>query len=192
MKMPSPLQIVFMVIVAALLAGGIYLAVVVVKQVRAVPGLEAQLEQVEAEIAWLQQTYDIPALEVELADLEDELEGVPFPIFEGDENPSVDVFDLIENAVEEAHVYAYTYSEGAPTAEIIGDSDIEYQAFPIGVTAEATTLPRLYTFLEEVEDNAPYETLVIDDIEIVHTVGTEPESWSISFEITVYAQPAEE
>ena len=191
MRKPSRSQLVFMVIVAALLGVGIYFTVVAVQQVRAGPSVEKDIAQVQRQITTLTQRYDIDALEAELAGIEEELEEAPFPKADAVEN--VEVHDLVIDAGHEAGVQGLSYIPAAPTTGTIGGGDIEYKVLTYAVEVSATELSGLYYFLDEIERNTLnlYETLVIDHVSMVYVPGTETvdECWTMSVHVVVYAQP---
>jgi hypothetical protein len=69
------------------------------------------------------------------------------------------------------------------------DDGTEYTAFIYKLEATATELSGLYNFLGEIESNASYESLIINNVELEYVPATEEVTayWHMNFEIVVYA-----
>ena len=192
MKKPSQSQFLLLVILAALIGVGIYFVVVTVKQARAASDLETQIVDVEGQIASIDNQYDIDALEGELDDLYDELEDAQFP--KDDEVGTIAVLDVVEEAKDAAGVLII-YGNMPDTVRTVylngneNDNGTEYTAFVYKLEATATELSGLYNFLDEIESNASYQSLVINAVEIEYVPATEQATayWGMAFEIVVYA-----
>ena len=193
MKKPSQSQFLLLLIVAALIGVGIYFVVVTVKQARAASNLETQIADVEAQISSINRQYDIDALNDTLNDLYDELEEAEFP--EEDEVGTIAVLDVVEEAKDAAGV-RIIYGNMPDTVRTVylngneNDNGTEYTAFIYELEATATELSGLYNFLDEIESNASYQSLVINAVEIEYIRATveEPAYWHMAFEIIVYTQ----
>ena len=193
MKKPSQSQFLLLLIVAVLIGVGIYFVVVTVKQARAASNLETQIADVEAQISSINRQYDIDALNDTLNDLYDELEEAEFP--EEDEVGTIAVLDVVEEAKDAAGV-RIIYGNMPDTVRTVylngneNDNGTEYTAFIYELEATATELSGLYNFLDEIESNASYQSLVINAVEIEYIRATveEPAYWHMAFEIIVYTQ----
>lgn len=192
MKKPSQSQFLLLIIVAALIGVGIYFVTVTVKQARAASDLETQIVDVEDQISSINNQYDINALNDTLNDLYDELEDSEFP--EEDEIGTIAVLDVVEEAKDAAGV-RIIYGNMPDTVRTVylnvneNDNGTEYTAFIYELEATATELSGLYNFLYEIESNASYESLVINDVELQYVPATEQATayWAMTFEIVVYA-----
>ena len=193
MKKPSQSQFLLLLIVAALIGVGIYFVVVTVKQASAASDLETQIVDVEAQISSINSQYDIDALNDTLNDLYDELEDSQFPT--EDEVGTIAVLDVVSDAKEAAGV-RIIYGNMPDTVRTVylngneNDNGTEYTAFIYELEATATELSGLYYFLNEIESNASYESLIINAVEIEYIRATveEPAYWHMTFEIIVYTQ----
>ena len=193
MKKPSQSQFLLLLIVAALIGVGIYFVVVTVKQARAASDLETQIVDVEAQISSINRQYDIDALNDTLNDLYDELEDSQFP--EEDEVGTIPVLDVVEEAREATGVRIISaYMPDTIRAEYLNgnenDNGTEYTAFIYKLEAIYPELSGLYNFLDEIESNASYQSLIINAVEIeyIHATVEEPAYWGMTFEIIVYTQ----
>lgn len=189
MKKLSQLQLLLLVAAVALVGLGVYFTVVIVQQVQAASNLETQVSDVEGDIASIENQYDLEALEAELAALQSHLNAVAFPKANGVEN--IQINDLVIHALQDADVQGQSFLPEGPTNVFLNNNETVYEAFIYEVGATADKLPSLYAFLDELEVNAPYETLVINNVIIEFIVATEeqPAYWTITLDIVVYARP---
>ena len=193
MKKPSQSQFLLLLIVAALIGVGIYFVAVTVKQASAASNLETQIADVEGQIASINKQYDIDALEGEIDDLYDELEDSQFPTEDG--VGTIAVLDVVSDAKDAAGV-RIIYGNMPGTVRTVylngneNDNGTEYTAFIYELEATATELSGLYNFLDEIESNASYQSLVINAVELEYIPATieEPAYWDMAFEIVVYSQ----
>ena len=193
MKKPSQSQFLLLLIMAALIVVGVYFVVVTVKQARAASNLETQIAEVEGQISSINGQYDIDALEGEIDDLYDELEDSQFPTEDG--VGTIAVLDVVSDAKDAAGV-RIIYGNMPDTVRTVylngneNDNGTEYTAFIYELEATATELSGLYNFLDEIESNASYQSLVINAVEIeyIHATVEEPAYWHMAFEIIVYTQ----
>jgi hypothetical protein len=107
---------------------------------------------------------------------------VPFPEYVDDN----EIFDLVQRSAETANVTISWAKGGMSTEAIIDGSESEYRVYHYDVTASGA-MSDVFTFLSELEENAPYETTKLDEVEL--TSSGNSDSWSIEFEILVFAQP---
>jgi len=193
MKKPSQSQFLLLIIVAALIGVGIYFVVVTVKQARAASDLETQIVDVEDQISSINGQYDIAALNDTLNDLYDELEEAEFPKEDG--VGTIAVLDVVEESKDATGV-RIIYGNMPDTVRTVylngneNDNGTEYTAFIYELEATATELSGVYNFLDEIESNASYESLIINAVEIEYIRATveEPAYWDMTFKIVVYAQ----
>ncbi len=193
MKKPSQSQFLLLLIVDALIVVGIYFVVVTVKQASAASNLETQIADVEGQIASINSQYDIDALEGEIDDLYDELEDSQFPTEDG--VGTIAVLDVVSDAKDTAGV-RIIYGNMPDTVRTVylngneNDNGTEYTAFIYKLEATANELSGLYNFLDEIESNASYQSLVINAVELEYIPATieEPAYWDMAFEIVVYSQ----
>ena len=146
----------------------------------------------EAQISSINRQYDIDALNDTLNDLYDELEEAEFP--KEDEVGTIAVLDVVEEAKDAAgvRIIYVNMPDTVSTVYLNGnenDTGTEYTAFIYELAATATELSGLYNFLDEIESNASYESLVINDVELKYVPATEQATayWGMTFEIVVYA-----
>ena len=136
----------------------------------------------ESQIAKMSQLPSASALQAELDSLQFELDTTPFP-------PSVDdnvMFDLVQQAADAAGTAFEEWVINDPTSQAIDGSALNYQVYSYNVTASGA-LSDIFDFLSEMEQNAPYQTMILDEIELTRDAKTA--RWSIAFEIMVFAQP---
>lgn len=182
MRRLSAFRLFFLLILGALLVGNIYFGVMYYKAYRSQGALAQEIATVEAQIAAMVQLHSINALEAELAALEEELNDAPFPK-DVDTN---EIFDLVERSAARAALTIDAWAVGSVTEEGVDGSAYDYQVHSYEVTASGA-LSDIFRFLTQVEDNAPYETARIDDVALTYESGTD--SWALTFDILVYAQP---
>ncbi len=193
MKKPSQSQFLLLLIVAALIGVGIYFVVVTVKQASAASNLETQIADVEGQISSIDKQYDIDALNDTLNDLYDDLEDSQFPTEDG--VGTIAVLDVVSDAKDAAGV-RIIYGNMPDTVRTVylngneNDNGMEYTAFIYELEATATELSGLYNFLDEIESNASYQSLVINAVELEYIPASdeEPAYWHMTFEIIVYTQ----
>ena len=189
MKKLTQLQLLLLVAVVALIGLGVYFTVVIVQQVQAASDLETQMADVESDIASIENQYDLDALEAALATLEEDLDDSAFP--KADDVENIEVNDLVIYGLQNAEVQGQRFIPEGPIDVFLNNNGTVYKAFIYEVGAAADKLPALYSFLDELEVNAPYETTVIENVVIEFVVATEeePAYWTISIDIIVYARP---
>ncbi len=182
MRRPSGFQALFLLIVIALLAGNIYFGIGYYRDGSSKGALSADLAAVEAQIDAFEQTYDIEELQAYLTNLLQQLEEAPFPM---DVEDNV-IYDHVRTAAEEAGAHIDSWTEGDVTDEAVNGSQTEYRLFSYETTVSGT-LDEIFDFLAGVEENPPYETIKMDEVELAYDSDTL--IWSMTFYIQVYAQP---
>ena len=189
MKKLSQLQLLLLVAAVALIGLGVYFTVAIVQQVRAASDLETQVAEVESDIATIENQYDLDALEAELAALQSQVDAAVFP--KSSEVENIQINDLVIYALQKTGVQGQSFIPDSPTDVYLNSNETLYKAFIYEVGATADKLPGLYEFLEQLEVDAPYETLVIKDVIIEFIVATDeqPAYWTITIDIIVYARP---
>ena len=143
--------------------------------------LADEVDAVELQIARLVQLHDIDAMQAELASLAAQLNETPFPPYVDDNV----VFVLVQRSAETANV-PITWATGGMSLETIDGSALAYPVYYYEVTASGA-LSDIFCFLSEMEENAPYETLKLDDVELTYDQASD--SWSIEFEMLAFAPP---
>ena len=188
MKRPTPFQWLLVFVAAGLVALSVYMVVLTVQHASAAADVEDQITSVEAEIIKVSGQYNVLALQAELNQLEDEMEESQFPATDDVEN--IQVLDLIISAEHNAGLQVESFVPDTPIVVYLNGSAIEYKAFPYDVSVSAAGVPQLYAFLDDVESNAPYQTLVIDDVELEYYPATdeEPAYWLMECDVIVYAR----
>ncbi|MBA7599181.1 hypothetical protein ES703_06208 [subsurface metagenome] len=182
MKGLTGTRAIFLLIVIALVVVLIYLGVTYFQDRGREGTLEDEIAEVEVQIA-LMAHGDISALQEQLASLQEQLGEVHFP----EDVHSTLIFALIHNSATTAGIEDYSFSESGTTQRGVDGSDTEYQLYPFEVTA-AGTLDEIFEFLGEMEDNMPYDAVIVQDVDL--TYDSETEIWEITFEIVIFAQPS--
>jgi len=181
-KRLSTFRLTFILILLPLVALSILFGVMAYQDYRDEESLADEVEAVELQIARLAQLHDIDTLEAELASLVAQLNDMPFPQYVKDNV----IFGLVQQSAVTAGVTIESWVIEGVTSEAIDGSALGYPVYYYEVTASGT-LPDIFTFLSEMEENAPYETIRLDEVEL--TYDTDSDSWSITFEILAFAQP---
>jgi len=96
------------------------------------------------------------------------------------------IHDYVLAAVDEAGVAFETWAEGAVIEDTVNGTGQGYRLFSYE-TAVSGSLDEIFDFLTEMEANAPYDTIKLDDVELKYSSTTL--TWSMEFTILVYAQP---
>ncbi len=184
----SQLQLLLLVLMVALVGVAVYFVVVAVQQASAASDLESQIAEVESDIAQVSGQYNVDALQSQLESLQAELEEAEFPTQEEMEN--VRVLDLVIDAEHEVGIQVESFWPEDPTYVTLSDDERVYTAYVHVVTAMSSDITGLYQFLDEVESNIPFETLVIDRVALEFIPATESEAayWSMGCDLIVYAQ----
>lgn len=180
MKGLSTFRFATILILLVLVAVSILFGVLVYQDNRDEGKLADEVDAVEMDIARLAQLSDIDALETELASLMAQLNDVPFP----QDVDTNEVFGLVDESAATANVTVSWAIKGMSTQPIIDGSDLEYRVYRYEVTASGA-LSNIFDFLRGMEENAPYETMRLDEVEL-----TWADIWSITFTILVFAQPS--
>ena len=146
-------------------------------------GLADDIVAVDAQIAAFGQPYDIEELEAFITNLLQQLADAHFP-------QAVEqniIYDYVLAAVEEAGVAFDDWdAEGAVIEDTVNGTGQEYRLFSYEA-AVSGSLDEIFDFLAEMEANAPYDTIKLDDVELKYSSDTL--TWSMEFTILVYAQP---
>ncbi len=182
MRKLSGTRLVLLLILVALVAGNIYLGIGYYQDRGSEDELADDIAAVEVQIATMERLHDIPALEAELAALEDELAEVHFP-------PDVEyiiIHDYVMAAADEAGVAFDNWKVEDTIETTVNGTEQEYRLFSYLATISGT-LDEIFDFLAEIEANAPYDTIKLDEMEL--TYDSDTLTWSMSFTILVYAQP---
>jgi len=184
----SQLQLLLLVLTVALIGVAIYFVVVAVQQASAASDLESHIADVQSQVAKVSGQYDVEALETQLDSLQEELQEAEFPTQEQVEN--VQVLDLVIDAEHEAGIQVESFWPEEPTNVALSHSEMVYTAYVHVVTAMSPHVAGLYQFLDEVESNIPFDTLVIDGVALEFIPATDSEAayWSMECNIIVYAQ----
>ena len=186
MKDLSAFRLTLILVLVGLVAVSILLGVLAYQDYREEGDLEDDWEalelQVKLERAQSEGSHDIGLLTAELASLSAQLDDTNVPRFP----PYVDdseITDLI-SATKAAVTVSWTI-EGE-SMEPIGGGDSGYLVHRYEVEASGG-LEGILGFLKELEDDDSYQTLKLDEVELVYDGGSG--TWSIEFEVLVYAQP---
>jgi Tfp pilus assembly protein PilO len=184
MRKLSSFQLVFLFLTIGLVAGTIYFGVLYYLSYRNQGALAQEIKNVESTISSLQYIPNLSVLRAQLSALEEQLEAMPFPR----EVNNPEVYDYVWRAAQNAGVRLdYWNAEDEPSqAQITGGSDYEYRVHTYDVTV-AGSMTQILNFLNQMEDNAPFDTVKLEDIDLEYdSVDVE---WSLVFTIYVYAQP---
>lgn len=184
MKKLSSFQLVFLLITIGLVAGTVYFGVLYYLSYRSEGALAQEIEDVESTIASLQYIPNLDVLRGQLAALEEQLEEMPFPR----EVSNPEIYDYVWRAAQNAGVRLdYWSAEDEPSAvQIAGGSECEYRVHSYEVTV-AGSLNQIFNFLSQMEDNAPFDTVKLEDIDLEYDSAND--EWSLALIIYVYAQP---
>ena len=184
MKRLSGTRAIFLLIMVALLAGTIYMGIDYYQENRREGTVEDDIATMEQQIADMERYHDIDALEAELVSLQEQLAEAHFP----KDVDSTLILGLIIASADTAGLgSAPNFKESGMTQKGVNGSDYEYRVYAFEVTAVGT-LDEIFEFLGEIEDNMPYDAVKMQDVDLVYDSDTE--SWEITFEIVVFAQPA--
>lgn len=181
MKRLTGFHAILLVILVALLAGNVYFAMAYNRDRSNEGILTDELAAIESQIEMYEQMYNIEALEVDLESLVQQLEEVPFTEDVEDNT----VYDWVRTATEEAEVHIDSWTEEDVIDHAVNGSGYLYRLFSYEATVSGA-LTKIFDFLAELEENMPYETMKIDDVEL--TYDSETLTWSITFMVSVYAQ----
>ena len=182
MKRLSAFRLTLILIVLGLVAISILLGVLTYQGSGDEDELADEVEAVKLQIARLEQLHDIDGLEAELARLVAQINDTPFPEYVDDNV----IFDLIRQSATITGVTVESWTPDNVSVQPIDGSASGYRVYGYEVTASGT-LSNIFAFLREMEENAPYETVKLDDVKLDH--GGSSDSWSIEFEMMVFAQP---
>ena len=184
MRKLSSFQLVFLLLTIGLVAGTIYFGVLYYLSYRSEGALAREIEDVESTISSLQYIPNLSVLRAQLAALEEQLEEMPFP----KEVNNPEMWDYVRRAAQNADVdLRYWNAEDEPSqVQIAGGSASEYRVHTYDVTV-AGSLTQIFNFLSQMEDNAPFDTVKLEDIDLEY--DSEDDEWSLVFTIYVYAQP---
>ena len=182
MKRLSAFRLTFILILLGLVAVSILLGVLAYQDYRDEEKLEKEWKAVELQIARLEQLHDIDALVAERNRLLVQLNDTPFPEYVDDNV----MFDLVRQSAATTDVTIESWAPEGVSVQPIDGSASGYRVYRYEVTASGA-MSDVFTFLSEMEENAPYETTKLDEIELTYGGGSD--SWSIEFEILVFAQP---
>jgi len=181
-KQLSAFRLTLILIVLVLVAINILLGVLAYQDNREEEKLADDVEAVELQILRLEQLHDIDALQAEYASLAAQVNDTPFPEYVDDNV----MFDLVRQSATTTGVTIKSWTPGGVSVQPIDGSAIGYRVYGYEVTASGA-MSDVLTFLSELEENAPYETTKLDGVELTHSGDSV--SWSIEFEILVFAQP---
>lgn len=181
-------QMLLLALVVALIGLSAYCVVVVVQQVSGASELEGEIAEVEEAIAKINAQYDVEGLQAQLDSLKAELEQAEFPAEEDVE--AVKVLDLVIDAEHDAGIQVDSFWPEDPTTVSLNDNGMTYTAFIHALTAMSADVAGVYEFLDAVETNSPFETLIIDNValEFIPATEDEPAHWSTECDIIVYAR----
>ena len=182
MKRLSTFRLTFILILLPLVALSILFGVLAYQDYRDEDSLADEVEAVELQIARLGQLHDIDTLEAELASLVAQLNDMPFP----QDVDTNEIFDLVHESAATAGVTIESWAIEGVSVQPIDGSALGYRVYHYEITASGT-LSDVFTFLSEMEENAPYETIRLDDVELTYDEASD--SWLITFEILAFAQP---
>jgi len=182
MRRLTSFRLILLLLVVALLAGIIYLGVGYYRDYQRQGVLAQDIAAVDSQISALRQMYDIEALEAVLASLEQQLAEAHFPMDVEDNT----IYDYVRTAAEEAGVRIDSWVEEDVTEEEVNGSYTEYRLFSYEVDVTGT-LTAIFDFLSELEANAPYDTIKMDDVDLAYDSTTG--DWTITFDMLVFAQP---
>lgn len=179
----SGTRAILLLILVALLAGNMYLGIAYYQDRDSEDALADDIAAVEAQIAAFEQAYDIEELEVDIANLLQQLAVAHFPL-DVEYNT---IHDYVLAAAEEAGVTFVTWeAEEDAIEQTVNGSGQKYRLFSYEATISGT-LEEIFDFLAELEANAPYETITLTEVEVVYDSDTL--TWSMVFTILVFAQP---
>lgn len=183
MKKFSRTQLILIGATVALLVVNIILAMGYLGAVSRKADLESDIETKEAQIAVMEELYNIDALNRQLAEAERRLaEEAPFP----QEVSSINVADSIVDAKREAGITCFEFTRGSVSTTTIGGNTYQVMPYAIDIT-QPESLSRMIKFLrliEELREEAQYKTLKIDDIELRFS----EEGWNLGFDIEIIIQ----
>lgn len=182
MKRLSAFRLTFILVLLVLGAVSILLGVLAYQDYRDEEKLADEVEAAELQIVRLEQLHDINVLEAEFASLVAQLNDTPFPEYVDDNV----MFDLVRQSATATDVTIGSWAPEGVSVQPIDGSALGYRVYRYEVTASGA-LSDVFTFLSELEENAPYETTKLDEVEL--TSSGNSDSWSIEFEILVFAQP---
>jgi len=137
---------------------------------------------VEAQIAAFGQPYDIEELETYITNLMQQLAEAPFP-------QSVTqniIHNYVLAAVEEAGVAFETWAEEDEAEVAVNGTGQKYRLFSYEASVSGS-LDEIFDFLAEMEENAPYDTIKLEEMTLEYDSTTL--TWLMEFTILVYAQP---
>ena len=138
---------------------------------------------VEEQIRVIEQRYNIEELEVDIVNLLQQLAEAPFP---QDVERNI-IHDYVMTAADKAGVAFEDWDAAEAAIETtVNGTDQKYRLFVYDAVISGT-LDEIFDFLAEMEANAPYETMKMDEVELSYDSATL--AWSMTFTILVYAQP---
>jgi len=182
-KRLSTFRLTFILILLALIAVSALFGVKAYSDYHDEDKLADEVQAAELQIARLAQLHDIDTLTAELASLEAQLGDTLFPPYV--ENDKVN--DLVDESAATANVAIESWAINDVSTQAIDGSAHKYRVYSYEVTASGK-LSDIFTFLAEIEENAPYETMKLDEVELTQDEDTG--NWSMSFSILVFAQPS--
>ena len=185
MKRLSAFRLTLILMVLGVVGVSILFGVLAYQSYNKEDDLADQVDEVELNIARLEQISDIGSLEAELASLTAQLNDAQITHFPSyvDDN---EMIDLIDESAATADVTIEYWATGGVSVQPIDGSASGYAVYHYRVEASGA-LSQIFTFLGEMEENTPYETMKLEDLGLTYSDGSD--SWSIQFDILVYAQP---
>jgi len=183
MKKLSGTRALLLLVLVILLGVTIYFVVDYSQDRSSKDGLADDIAAVDAQIAAFGQPYDIEELEAFITNLLQQLADAHFP---QDVEQNI-IYDYVLAAVDEAGVAFDDWDADAAVIEdTVNGTGQGYRLFSYEA-AISGSLDEIFDFLAEMEANAPYDTIKLDDVELTYDSSTL--TWSMEFTILVYAQP---
>ena len=182
MRRLSGTRAIFLLILVALVVGTIYFGLTYYQENGREGTLEDKLASTAKDIATMAPYHDIGARQAELVRLRIQRAEAHFP---RDVEYNA-IHDYVMTAKEEAGVTFKSWDVEDPIEETVNGTEQEYRLFSYGATISGT-LDEIFDFLAEMEANAPYETIKLIDVELIY--DSYSDSWEMTFEIWVFAQP---
>lgn len=176
----SRLQTILIIAIVALLVGNVlFIFIGYNPKASARSGLERDIKAAETQIATLESLRIIIGDNIrELAGLQEELAVAPIPTDIDDKA----VVDSIIEAKRKAKLDGYTYEAEDPETRVIGENN--YQAILYHISTSGR-LDRLIKFLELIEENEQFNTLMTDNISFS---SIDENEWELEFDIVIITQ----
>jgi len=183
MKRLTGTRAIFLLILVVLVAVSIYFGIGYYRGHGDKDALADDIAAVEAQIAAFEQTYNIEELEATLANLQQQLAEAHFPV-NVEQNI---IYDYVLAAAEEAGVaFPIWVAEENAVEKTVNGTGQTYRLFSYEATVTGS-LDEIFAFLAEAEANTPYDTIKLDEVKLTYDSSTH--TWSMAFNILVYAQP---